>query len=183
MLNLKNWGTQRSRFIAIIGLSLCLQGCAQINAILKPGSVDAAQVTIPIPASPPVTQREKLNTKAKTSVVAQPTPLAGNLHTEKAVSVSEINLSVYYLERIFLPVGSELTLALSGEGISNPVTQKAITKSGPPYAITVDLPKGAKFPLNINATLRGGSDQNFNGKITLNAAPKGVTELRVSPVL
>lgn len=161
--------TLRSSAILICALS----GCTQLGAPPANGpiaEVEPAAATKVVAQDPAAKSPENLR-------LAAVKPKSGD-------AVTQAEFSVFYLERILLSEGLPLKITITGKGLKDPVVVTTKTSSAPPYAVKVDLPAGVTYPLTVEATLgKDGEGHNYSGKTTLKAAPGGVTEVRISPVL
>ena len=90
----------------------------------------------------------------------------------------DISLSVSYMERIMVPVGSDLTLSATGAG-SDPASVKSTkVQSGPPYSISMPVDTGeAAYPMTVQATLTSTLGHVLSGSVTLNEKPTGPVEI------
>ncbi|MBZ8118475.1 hypothetical protein KUD11_07410 [Roseovarius sp. LXJ103] len=86
-------------------------------------------------------------------------------------------VSATYLERIMIPIGSELTLR--AETVSGmPAITRIKTMSGPPYDISVSIPSGAEaYPMTVTATLNATIGHVLSGSVVLDAVPGGAVEI------
>ena len=156
----------RARLSVLLCCALVVQGCTGgISQVFQPKEATASeQVVIPQPA-PAVS--------AQTASTAPTTRSAMSLATRENIA-----LNVFYLERILVPVGSDLTVRAEGDGSGPPSVKSTKVQSGPPYDVSlpVDTGEGA-YPMTVEATLTSTIGHVLSGSVTLTEKPTGPVEI------
>ncbi|MCZ4351867.1 hypothetical protein O4H61_05010 [Roseovarius aestuarii] len=173
-MTLPNFTVRRSAIVLSLCSGLAVLGCAgELTQMGQSRSVASTPSTATKPAR--VAPKSK-PVKAVASSTTKAAPM-----TRSAVTMSkreDIALSVFYLERIMVPAGSELTLRANGDGSGAPSVKSTKVKSGPPYSVSmpVDTGEGA-YPMTVQATLTSTIGHVLSGSVTLTEKPTGPVEI------
>lgn len=161
---------RRAAVAVLLCAGFAVQGCAGgMSQMFKPRTAAPEQVVIPQPAPAVPIQTVTTSTKKAAPV------------TRSAVVIpkrEDISLNVSYLERILVPVGSDLSLRATGEGSGPPSVKSTKVQSGPPYSVAmpVDTGEGA-YPMTVQATLTSTIGHVLSGSVTLTEKPTGPVEI------
>ncbi|WP_113911406.1 hypothetical protein [Roseovarius dicentrarchi] len=153
--------------LAIVGASLiALQGCGGAMAnMFGPRAPAVEQIRVPQtgPTRPPAG-----------AGAAAP----GIIRSADIAQRRDIALNVTYLERILVPVGSDLVVQAQSGGNRPPAIRRVQTQGGPPYSINlpVDTGQGA-YPMTVQATLRSTIGHVLTGATVLQARPSGPVDI------
>lgn len=161
----------RARLSVLLCCALAVQGCTGgMSQVFQPKEATASeQVVIPQPA--PAVSAQTVSTSTASTAPA----------TRSAMTLAKrenIALNVLYLERILVPVGSDLIVRAEGDGSGPPSVKSTKVQSGPPYDVSlpVDTGEGA-YPMTVQATLTSTIGHVLSGSVTLTEKPNGPVEI------
>ena len=122
---------------------------------------------------PPAAQAEQLVAPQAARSVTRP-PQAESAPVGVPASLV---VSATYLERILVPIGSELPLRVeAASGV--PAITRIKTTGGPPYDISASVPSTAEaYPMTVTATLNSTIGHVMSGSVVLGASPISVVEI------
>lgn len=153
--------------LAAIGVSVvALQGCSgAMSNIFGPRAPAIEQIRVP----------QAGQTRPPVAAGRTPSKIIRSADTTQR---QDIALNVTYLERILVPVGSELVLQAQSDADRPPAMKAIKTQSGPPYSVTLPVDTGAgAYPMRVRATLTSTIGHVLSGTTTLRSRPTGPVEI------
>lgn len=165
-----------SRPLAWILVAGCLlAGCTDLETFA------ASRAAAPDPGTAPSAPAAKAEPAVQPA--AQPAPRAAPRSASAPIGgeeVTHMQFTITYRERLFVPAGSTLVLRLTSDAFDTPVVKTVKTRAGPPYAVSINLPAAASWPITVEATLTSLAGHVLAGQATFSAAPEGSAALVIS---
>jgi len=155
--------------VAVGGLAGCAMPLTPFAGQSEPEIATSEGDAVPAAARPPA---RAIAPRSPSVVASDPAGIA----TEAQIVLP---LQVSYLERLFVPRGSEFEITVTDAAGAETVTT-ALSEAGPPYALSVPVAADAAYPLTVDVVLRSRVGHVLSGQGAVAAAPAGPVEIRIA---